>query len=351
MVGNVWEWCADWYRKDKTRMVRGGSWWSDAVVVRCASRCWYNPDLRFDDLGFRVVSPELADAVARRVASEEEREATAEQARQEAATHAAKKKRRQEVAEQERQRVAAEKARQEAATRAAEKKRRQEAAEQDRQRAAAEATRRQQSNTIWQQIGIELVPIPAGEFLYGDGKRRVYLPEYWIAKTPVTNRQYKAFLDATGHRAPDHWRGGNTPAGKKEHPVVCVSWDDATAFCRWVGVVLPSEEEWEKAARGTDGRKYPWGDAPPDKNRCNFDNQVDDTTAVGKYLAGANGLFDMAGNVWEWCADWYAKDVTRALRGGSWWGTAVWVRCATRYWYAPDYRSGLYGFRVVSSGS
>ena len=256
-------------------------------------------------------------------------EAAAEKARQEAAARAAEEQRKAEAA-------AAEKARQEAAARAAEEQR----------KAAAKSQPR------WQQIGIELVQIPAGEFLYGDDKKRVKLDAFAIAKTPVTNQQYKAFVDATGHSAPTHWNNGIIPAGKEQHPVVYVSWDDAQAFCQWAGVALPTEQQWEKAARGTDGRTYPWGNEAPDKTRCNFNKDVGDTTPVGKYPAGANGLFDMAGNVWEWCADWYLKDSYRVLRGGSWWTTGKEsVRCAFRDGYGPGFRFDNVGFRVVSPGS
>jgi formylglycine-generating enzyme required for sulfatase activity len=287
-------------------------------------------------------------ALGLKTAAEQERQRiAAEQARQAAAVRAAEDKRRLEAAEQERQRIDAEQARL-AAARAAEEKRRQEAAERERQRIASEQARRQQRTLFQQQIRSELVPIPAGEFLYGEDKKRIWLDAYAIAKTPVTNRQYKVFADVTGHRVPKHWQEGNIPAGKEDHPVVYVSWDDAVAFCQWAGVALPSEQQWEKAARGTDGRAYPWGDAAPDKSRCNFNNEMGDTTPAGTYLAGANGLFDMAGNVWEWCADWHTKDKYRVTRGGSWMGKHLSVHCAYRNGNYPFIRNEGDGFRVVS---
>jgi len=292
MVGNVWEWCADWHTKDKYRVTRGGSWMSKHLSVHCAYRNGNYPFIRNDVDGFRVVSHYLAPV---RHADEEE----------------------------EKRKGAAPKAHIEA----------------------------QERKYLLAKLGMEMemAHIPAGEFLYGDDKRRIELKEFWISKTPVTNRQYRAFIDANRYRAPRHWPGGKIPPGKDDHPVVHVSWDDAVAFCQWAGVALPSEQQWEKAARGTDGRAYPWGDAAPDKSRCNFNRQVGDTTPVGKYLAGANGLFDMAGNVWEWCTDWYEKEKLRVLRGGSWYSTNKdWVRCTSRLRSDPDYRDGHYGFRVVS---
>jgi len=248
----------------------------------------------------------------------------------------------------------------EAVARAAEEKRKAEAAtaEKTRQEAAARATEEKRKaeaaakvQPIWQRIGIELVQIPAGDFLYGDDKKRTRLEVFAIARTPVTNQQYKVFVDATGHSAPEHWKDGKIPAGKEQHPVVKVSWDDAQAFCQWAGVALPTEQQWEKAARSTDGRIYPWGNEAPDRNRCNFNKDVGDTTPAGKYPAGANGLFDMAGNAWEWCQDWHEKDKYRVLRGGSWWSNAESVRCACRDRSSPIHRLGGWGFRVVSPGS
>jgi len=137
--------------------------------------------------------------------------------------------------------------------------------------------RAQAVNARWKQIGIELIKISAGEFLYGDDNAHVWLDEYWIATTPVTNKQYKAFIDAAGHAVPKHWMNGKIPLGKENHPVVEVSWDDAVAFCTWAGVRLPGEQQWEKAARGMDGRTYPWGNDKPDNTHCNFGHQVNDS--------------------------------------------------------------------------
>jgi formylglycine-generating enzyme required for sulfatase activity len=178
----------------------------------------------------------------------------------------------------------------------------------------------------------ELIHVPAGEFLIGSDpdkgrsafddeqpQHRLHLPDYYIARTPVTNAQYLAFVQATGHRNPRHWEGGNPPKGKEDHPVVHVSWDDAVAYCNWLAEAtgktyrLASEAEWEKAARGADGRIYLWGDDPPDGERCNFDGNVGDTTPVGRYSPqgdSAYGCVDMAGNVWEWTLSIYDIGLT-----------------------------------------
>jgi formylglycine-generating enzyme required for sulfatase activity len=236
------------------------------------------------------------------------------------------------------------------------------------------------------------VTIPAGEFWMGsdpddpmavDAEKpahRLFLLEFQIARTPITNAQYLSYVEATGAKMPDDWEDGQPPKDKLNHPVVYVTWHDAYAYCRWLSqatgkaIGLPSEAEWEKAARGSqDKRSYPWGDAF-DMLKCNsHELGFGDTTPVGVFLAGASpyGCLDMAGNVWEWtCSLWgeniekphftypYVRedgrenmnapnDILRVLRGGAFslvrWG----VRCAARFGYFPfsSYR-GL-GFRVV----
>jgi formylglycine-generating enzyme required for sulfatase activity len=221
---------------------------------------------------------------------------------------------------------------------------------------------------------LEWVTVPAGEFTmgsndYGDEKpiHRVYLSEYQIARHPVTNAQYELFVKATSYAAPEHWENGKIPAGKEKHPVVYVTWQDAQAFCGWAGVRLPTEAEWEKAARGADGRKYPWGNERPTKELCNFGNNVGDTTPVGRYTKGASpyGVLDMAGNVWEWVSDWYdenyysvspvenpqgpATGKYRVLRGGSWLNYGSGVRSADRSGNNPDNWYDHIGFRCVRS--
>ncbi len=238
-------------------------------------------------------------------------------------------------------------------------------------------------------VTMEFVRVPAGEFLMGSDPKKdnlargneqpqhkVTLDEYLIGKYPVTNRQYQAFVQAAGRKSPQHWSGNKIPAGKDNHPVVCVSWQEASDFCAWAGKIsgsrvrLPSEAEWEKAARGTDGRIYPWGDQAPDAQRCNFYLNVDDTTPVGQYSPQGDspyGCADMAGNVWEWAADWfdgsyYAKSPAsnpngpasgkwRVLRGGSWYSYVSSVRSAYRIVVDPSKSNDGVGFRCARSPS
>jgi len=166
----------------------------------------------------------------------------------------------------------------------------------------------------------EMVLIPAGEFLYGKRKKKVILPEFWIDKTPVTNAEYARFAADTGRKPPKHWKGKAPPKKIADHPVTYVSWPDARAYAKWAGKRLPTEKEWEKAARGSDGREYPWGDGF-DPNRCNTkESGIGKTTPVGKYSPQGDspyGCVDMAGNVQEWTAT-YVGILNAVRRGGSW---------------------------------
>lgn len=149
-------------------------------------------------------------------------------------------------------------------------------------------------------------------------QHEVYLNGYWIGKNPVTNAQYAAFVAATGRGAPIGWKNGRPLPGMStavadQCPVVNVSWENAAAFCQWTSVLgqgeirLPTEAEREKAARGTDGRVYPWGDQAPTATLCNFGENVRAATSVGQYSPQGDspyGCVDVAGNVLEWCGDW-----------------------------------------------
>jgi formylglycine-generating enzyme required for sulfatase activity len=236
---------------------------------------------------------------------------------------------------------------------------------------------------VWEKtLGFPVVWIPPGPFLMGSDKERdpqayddelpqheVNLPGYWIGRTPVTVAQFRLFVEESGHEVDK--RSLSVP---EDHPVRYISWHDALAYCRWLSrraglpVTLPSEAEWEKAARGTDGRIYPWGDAPPTEDLCNFSGNVGDTTPVGRYSPQGDspyGCADMAGNVWEWTRSHWkdypydsedgrenldaGNDVRRVLRGGAFYSDTRSVRCAYRGYYYPSGRLGDYGFRVVVS--
>ena len=223
--------------------------------------------------------------------------------------------------------------------------------------------------------GAEMVWVPAGNFTMGTSdsddnfddarpEHTVYLDGYWIYKNDVTVAEYKAFCQATGHAMPEapSW------AWIDNHPMVNVTWDDATAYATWAQVSLPTEAQWEKAARGTDGRSYPWGnDWDPSRCANSVGSRLQSTQPVGSYPTGASpyGALDMAGNVWDWCSDWYdanyyatspssnptgpASGQLRVLRGGSWLVNVPGsFRSAYRNWCYPTDRVYVYGFRCSS---
>ena len=211
--------------------------------------------------------------------------------------------------------------------------------------------------------GMPQVLIPAGEFLMGSPanepdrqgvegpQRKVYVSAFWMDLHEVTVGQYRAFCEATGRTIDT---GYNKEA---RHPVVMVSWEDATAYAQWAGRQLPTEAQWEKAARGGTATAYPWG-AAFDAAKANYGGG---TTPVGSYAPNGYGLYDMAGNVWEWCRDWYdlgwyaqmpARDPVnetqatyRVLRGGSWYYYPLHLRIAYRNRDTPGYRHVDFGFR------
>lgn len=212
-----------------------------------------------------------------------------------------------------------------------------------------------------------LVKVPAGEFLMGSNNgdsnekpvHEVYLDAYYIDKYEVTNRQYREFVEATGHRAPEHW-------GKDDHPVGYINWVDAVAYATWADKRLPTEAEWEKAARGgLVGKKYPWGDSI-DPAKANYGMNVGHNTPVGTYPPNSYGLYDMAGNIWEWVSDRYDKNyysnsssdrnpqgpnigIFRIRRGGGRYSNTGDLRCAYRNADSPTRVNFSMGFRCAKS--
>ncbi|HZU87085.1 MAG TPA: formylglycine-generating enzyme family protein [Anaerolineaceae bacterium] len=261
--------------------------------------------------------------------------------------------------------------------------------------------------------GMVMAYVPEGEFSMGSSSgganeqplHTVYLDAFWIDSTEVTNAMFTLFIEATGYQTDAEGQGGawiydgagwsETPGadwqhprgpgsdltGLEDHPVVNVSWNDAAAYCAWAGVRLPTEGEWEKAARGLDDRTYPWGDQSPAGDLLNFADinlnvdwasaSVDDgyqfTAPVGSYPAGASpyGALDMAGNVWEWVNDWYsptyyavspasnpagpATGTSRVLRGGSWNHDGANLHSSLRLWNDPAAAIDNFGFRCAQS--
>jgi serine/threonine protein kinase len=203
-------------------------------------------------------------------------------------------------------------------------------------------------------IKMEWVEISAGEFLFGEDKRSVFLPAFRIARYPVTNQQYQYFLLANSrYPAPAHWKERSFPARKGMHPVVGVSYHDALAFCNWLGCRLPTAQEWEKAARGADGRSYPWGEAWQDGQYCNnWGAMSSGTTPVDRYPEGRSPyeVWDMAGNVWEWTSSEYQSPLMHEVCGGSWRSFSGFAMRATqRDWtLLDDVREDL-GFRCALS--
>ena len=232
----------------------------------------------------------------------------------------------------------------------------------------------------------EMILIPAGEFLMGSAPQQdehaqnseepqhsLYLPSFYLAKAPVTNTQYKAFVLATSREVPKGWTNRNPPGGQEDHPVVNVTWYDARDYCQWLsgvtgrGYALPSEAEWEKGARGTDGRIYPWGNRW-DATLCNSgESGPDKTISVHAYPQGASpyGVLDMAGNVWEWTRSLWGPfaypyrptdgrenldasvAVDRMERGGAFNCARWFVRCACHTWDHPNVPQKTVGFRVM----
>lgn len=202
----------------------------------------------------------------------------------------------------------------------------------------------------------DMALVQEGEFIMGSNmgaqdegpERKFSLNAFYIDTFEVTNEQYKQFVKQTKHREPTDWAVYGYPEEKKDHPVVFVSFDDASAYCKWHGKRLPTEEEWEKAARGADGRIYPWGNEF-DSSKANTSlSGVVGTTKIGAYKNGKNpyGLYDMAGNVWEWTNSNY-DEKRKAVRGGSWGLSHRFARTFTRIAYKPDIKINNLGFRCA----
>jgi formylglycine-generating enzyme required for sulfatase activity len=362
MAGNVWEWVADWWRDypstaqtnptgletGDVKVLRGGSWRNYPYVMRSASRDRDYPVNRDINFGFRCVTPTDTPTPSRPIAPSN------------VSLH-----------------------------------------------------------DTWTRPtdGMEMVYVPGGTFEMGSTddeidavferceqdlgsgecerswferespRHSVTLDSFWMDKTEVTNDQFEGFVQATDYRTDAEkggtgwisrdgswsevdgvdWQHPNGPetsiSDRTDHPVVQVSWNDARTYCQWAGGRLPTEAEWEYAARGQDGHAHPWGNDPPRDTLLNYYGNLGDTTQVGAYPRGASwvGAMDMAGNVWEWVADSYGEYPSEAqtnpkgpetgdgkvLRGGAWNNAGVYVRAAFRYHYSPAYCTARLGFRCV----
>ena len=197
--------------------------------------------------------------------------------------------------------------------------------------------------------GSVMVYVPAGIFLMGNDKNSVSVDAFYIDKFPITNNQYKKFMTETNYVEPAFWK--DKRFNNQDQPVVGVNWDDAVAYANWAGKRLPEENEWEKASRGTDGREYPWGNIKPDQSLAVFDLDISKgaPTNVGTHLSGVSpyGCYDMAGNIWEWCQEWYTEGKYRVVRGGSWINHLNILSCAYRSCSVPIGKDNNVGFRCA----
>ncbi len=230
-----------------------------------------------------------------------------------------------------------------------------------------------------------MVLVPAGEFMMGrsfeteDDKRgmrplvlrddlpahAVRLDAFYMGSREVTEAEYKRFVKAAAHRAPYHWLGGTVPEGTEDFPVHNVDWFDAKAYCEWQGKRLPTEAEWERAARGDlEGKHYPWGDDQPDRTRAHFNTPLG-PKPVGSHAPNEFGLHDMASGVAEWCSDWFERTyyehspagnprgpeqgMYRIIRGGSWSSGPRRITVFFRNWVRPNQRTPNLGFRCVKN--
>ena len=239
----------------------------------------------------------------------------------------------------------------------------------------------------------DMVLIPAGDFLMGsdrvdtEGKSNEFgfakplyldehpqqpitLPDYWIDRYEVTQAAYAGFVAKTGAPSPKHWAEGRPPPGTERRPVTGVDWFEAQRYCEWRGKRLPTEGEWEKAARGTDGREFPWGNDYDGRKANTGDAARGGLVDVGSFPQGRSpyGVEDMAGNAWEWTSDWYlphsgsdyqSEQLGRkfkVLKGGGWGGVGHYAlpefyRSAYRFPEPPVAKFADFGFRCARSAS
>lgn len=223
----------------------------------------------------------------------------------------------------------------------------------------------------------EMVKIPAGDFIMGEDyvkkavgpKHKAFLDDYLIDRFDVTNRQYEEFVNKTGRVPPKHWMNKRVLIEKKDHPVTYVSWFDAEAYCEWRGKRLPTEMEWEKAARGVDGRIFPWGNEFVKEYANVYMLGIGDTTPVGQFEKGKSpyGVYDMAGNVFQWTFDWFKPypnnphldnpnygETHKVLRGGSFYDCSYYkcgpsFQAFNRIALSPKTISVSIGFRCAKS--
>jgi sulfatase modifying factor 1 len=223
--------------------------------------------------------------------------------------------------------------------------------------------RTSQAGSVCEWTDLKMVLVPEGDFTMGmkeydyNPRRSEYVEAFYVGVAPVTRRQFEVFLRESDYDYPsDDLRKMKELSPTSNCPACNLSWDDAQEFCRWLSQKtgqdyrLPTEAEWEKAARGTDGRTFPWGSDSPTNQHANFDGETNRTTEIGRHLAGKSpyGCMDMAGNVWEWCEDWLNdKHEYRIKKGGAWVSKASYLKCAYRQPEAPDRRSQYNGFRVA----
>lgn len=215
--------------------------------------------------------------------------------------------------------------------------------------------RKKLTSIIITKDGKEMIFIKGSRFLMGSNKEPESTDDFYIDKYPVTNKEYKEFIDSTRRRAPRGWKALKYQEHKSNHPVSGVSFSEAKAYAQWAGNRLPTEKEWEKAARGTNGREYPWGNKFDSKNCNTIESKINDTTPVTQYPNGASpfSVMDMVGNVWEWIDDWSKikdKETHKIIKGGCYRLDQGFALCANSDSYSPSSgRNTTVGFRCAKN--